>query len=120
MAQSFVFFYIFSAIYSFSDGHDGSITDSFMRAGWMAAFSTFQHFEENAEDILKLIEEYSTPATISSKVLDALDVAESQSDGHRLSTSINVSLSDPVTRTPASDGGEQSKEMKRNEATGIC
>lgn len=85
------------------------MSDSFMRAGWMGAFNSFEHFEDNSEEILKLIEEYSNPATISSKVLDALDVAESQSDGHRLSTSINVSLSDPVTRTPASDGGEHSK-----------
>ncbi|KAG4075355.1 hypothetical protein HA402_003146 [Bradysia odoriphaga] len=91
----------------FSDNHDLSVTDSFMRAGWMAAFNSFEHFEEQSEEILKLIEDFSTPASISSKVLDALDVAESQSDGNRLSTSINVSLSDPVTRTPASDGGEQ-------------
>lgn len=83
--------------------------DSFMRAGWMAAFDSFEHFEEYSEDVLKLIEDFSCPTSISSKVLDALDAAESASEGNRLSTSINVSLSDPVTRTPASDGGEQSK-----------
>lgn len=111
-SEEFGFSYIFSAISSFADGTglEGSMTDTFMRAGWMAAFNSFEHFEDNSEEILKLIEDFSTPTTISSKVLDALDVAESQSDGHRLSTSINVSLSDPVTRTPASDGGEQSKK----------
>lgn len=103
-------------LYSFSDNHDPSVADSFMRAGWMAAFNSFEHFEEQSEEILKLIEDFSTPATISSKVLDALDVAESQSDGHRLSTSINVSLSDPVTRTPASDGGEQSNRNSHDDA----
>lgn len=111
--EVWIFFYIFSVLYSFSDGHgsghDASLTDTFMRAGWMAAFNSFEHFEDNSEDILKLIEDFSSPSSISSKVLDALDVAESQSEGNRLSTSINVSLSDPVTRTPASDGGEQSK-----------
>lgn len=120
-SEEFGFSYIFSAIFSFSDGqgHDVSVTDNFMRAGWMAAFNSFQHFEDNSEDILKLIEDFSTPGTINSKVLDALDVAESQSDGHRLSTSINVSLSDPVTRTPASDGGEQSELKERNNKCNI-
>lgn len=75
----------------------------------MAAFDSFEHFQEYSEDILKLIEDFCCPTSISSKVLDALDAAESSSEGNRLSTSINVSLSDPVTRTPASDGGEQSK-----------
>ena len=74
----------------------------------MAAFESFEHFKEYSEDILKLIEDFSSPTSISSKVLDALDAADAASDGNRLSTSINVSLSDPVQRIPAIDGGEQS------------
>lgn len=80
-----------------------------MRAGWMAAFDSFEHFQENSEDILKLIEDFSCTTNINSKVLAALDSVDSTSDGNRCSTSINVSLSDPVTRIPASDGGDQSK-----------
>lgn len=74
----------------------------------MAAFDSFDNFKEYSDDILKLIEDFSSPSSISSKVLDALDAADAASDGNRLSTSINVSLSDPVTRIAASDGGEQS------------
>lgn len=80
-----------------------------MRAGWMAAFDSFENFQEYSDDILKLIEDFSTPTTINSKVMDALEAAESASEGSRLSTSINVSMSDPVTRTPVGDGSEKSE-----------
>lgn len=82
-----------------------------MRAGWMAAFDSFEQFQENSDDILKLIEDFSCPTNISSKVMEALDAAEAASEGSRLSTSINVSMSDSVTRTSATDGGEQSKQI---------
>lgn len=82
--------------------------DSYMRAGWMAAFESFDDFKQYSGEILRLIEDFACPASISSKVLDALDAADSSSDGNRLSTSINVSMSDPVTRIPA-DGGENRK-----------
>lgn len=65
-----------------------------MRAGWMAAFDSFEKFQDSSDDLLKLLEDFSTPSTISSKVLDALEAADGGSDGARLSTSINVSLSD--------------------------
>lgn len=76
-----------------------------MRAGWMAAFDSFENFQEYSDDILKLIEDFSSPTTINSKVMDALDAAES-SEGHRLSTSINVSMSESVTRTSANEAAE--------------
>lgn len=79
-----------------------------MRAGWMAAFDSFEQFQENSDDILKLIEDFSCPTNINSKVMEALEAAEAGNEGSRLSTSINVSMSDSVTRTPAADGGEQS------------
>lgn len=63
-----------------------------MRAGWMAAFDTFESFQDASEDVLRLLEEFAAPTNISSKVLDALEASES-GDGARLSTSINVSLS---------------------------
>lgn len=74
-----------------------------MRAGWMAAFDSFEHFQEYVDDILQLIEDYSQPHTMSSKVMDALEAADTNSDGNRLSTSINVSISDSVSRTPAGE-----------------
>lgn len=79
-----------------------------MRAGWMAAFDSFENFQKYSDDILKLIEDFSTPTTINSKVMDALEAAESASDGNRLSTSINVSMSDPVSQKPAGDATETS------------
>lgn len=79
-----------------------------MRAGWMAAFDSFEQFQENSDDILKLIEDFSCPTNINSKVMEALEAAEAANEGSRLSTSINVSMSDSVTRTSATDGSEQS------------
>lgn len=83
-----------------------TVADSFMRAGWMAAFDSFEQFQENSDDILRLIEDFSSPTNLNSQVMEALEAAGAE--GSRLSTSINVSLSDSVTRTPATDGGETS------------
>lgn len=84
---------------------------TFMRAGWMAAFDSFENFQDASEDILKLLEDFSAPSTINSKVLEALDAADSASDGARLSTSINVSMSDPSGRSISIDQSEPGKCM---------
>lgn len=73
-------------------------TGSFMRTGCMAAFDSFEHFQEYSDEILDLLEESVSPAIVNYKVLDAVEAATSESDSLRLSTSINVSLSDPISR----------------------
>lgn len=73
-------------------------TGSFMRTGCMAAFDSFEHFTEYSDEILDLLEDFASPALINSKVLDAVEAADSVSEGGRLSTSINVSISDPHSR----------------------
>jgi acetyl-CoA carboxylase/biotin carboxylase 1 len=65
------------------------VVDTFQRTGCMAAFENFQEFEQYADEILDLIEDFANPATISAKDLIAM---ESGSES-RNSTSINVSLS---------------------------
>jgi acetyl-CoA carboxylase / biotin carboxylase 1 len=69
---------------------------SFMRTGCMAAFQSFEHFKEYSDEILDLLEDFASPAFVSSKVLEAVEAADSES--RRMSTSINVSMSDPITR----------------------
>lgn len=100
----------FRALYRFSnDSNDGEIiSGSYMRTGCMAAFDNFDHFQQYSDEILDLLEDFASPASVHSKVMDAVEAADSLSEGGRLSTSINVSLSDPVTRS-AADGGENSK-----------
>nr|XP_023016054.1 acetyl-CoA carboxylase [Leptinotarsa decemlineata] len=66
------------------------IVDTFHRTGCMAAFENFQQFEECADEILDLIEDFASPASISAKDLNAV---ESGSESRGNSTSINVSLS---------------------------
>lgn len=98
----FLNFHRFSDVELSAEAGTGGKRDSYMRAGWMAAFESFDDFKQYSGEILRLIEdELSCPASISTKVLDALDAADSLSDGNRLSTSINVSMSDPVARAPA-------------------
>ncbi|XP_031639002.1 acetyl-CoA carboxylase isoform X2 [Contarinia nasturtii] len=75
-------------------------TGSFMRTGCMAAFNSFENFQEYSDEILDLLEDSVSPAFINSKVLDAVEAADDGSG--RLSTSINVSLSDPISR-PANE-----------------
>lgn len=79
-----------------------------MRTGCMAAFDSFEHFQEYSDEILDLLEDYASPAFVNSKVLDAVEAADSASDG-RCSTSINVSISDPISK--AADAAEQSKSI---------
>lgn len=75
-------------------GENPKIFDNFHRTGCMAAFDSFQQFEEYADEILDLIEDFANPATISAKDLNAV---ESGSES-RNSTSINVSLSLDITK----------------------
>ncbi|XP_055920497.1 acetyl-CoA carboxylase isoform X2 [Eupeodes corollae] len=86
------------------DGMEAALSPgaTFMRTGCMAAFDSFEHFEQYSDEIFDLLEDLSSPAYASAKVLEAVDAADSASDG-RLSTSINVSLSDPVSRANAAD-----------------
>lgn len=66
----------------------------------MAAFENFHQFEEYADEILDLIEDFSNPATISAKDLNAV---ESGSESRKNSTSINVSLSVDGPRVTQND-----------------
>lgn len=66
------------------------VIDTFHRTGCMAAFESFQQFEQYADEIFDLIEDFSSPASISARDLNAV---ESGSESRGNSTSINVSLS---------------------------
>lgn len=66
------------------------VVDTFHRTGCMAAFESFQQFEQYSDEIFDLIEDFSSPATISARDLNAV---ESGSESRGNSTSINVSLS---------------------------
>lgn len=76
------------------------VYDSFQRTGCMVAFENFQQFEQYADEILDLIEDFASPATVSIKDINAL---ESGSESRTNSTSINVSLSADVPRNPKED-----------------
>ncbi|KAJ8978777.1 hypothetical protein NQ317_015501 [Molorchus minor] len=76
------------------------VIDSFQRTGCMAAFDSFQQFEQYADEIFDLIEDFSNPASISAKDLNAV---ESGSESRGNSTSINVSLSIEARRSSAQD-----------------
>ncbi|KAG5900050.1 hypothetical protein JTB14_016026 [Gonioctena quinquepunctata] len=65
------------------------VIDTYQRTGCMAAFENFQQFEQYSDEILDLIEDFASPATISAKDLNAV---ESGSESRGNSTSINVSL----------------------------
>ncbi|XP_034234889.1 acetyl-CoA carboxylase isoform X2 [Thrips palmi] len=72
-----------------ADGEVFEVFDSFQRTGCMAAFDSFESFSSSADEMLDLLEEFSSPASVSAKVLEAV---ESGSES-RNSTSINVSVS---------------------------
>ncbi|XP_063979421.1 acetyl-CoA carboxylase isoform X2 [Diachasmimorpha longicaudata] len=60
------------------------------RTGAMAAFHSLEEFSQYSDEVLDLLEDLSSPSSVSAKVLEAVDAAGSES---RHSTSINVSLS---------------------------
>ncbi|XP_054291063.1 acetyl-CoA carboxylase-like isoform X2 [Macrosteles quadrilineatus] len=70
-----------------------TILHSFQRTGCMAAFESFQQFENYADEILDLLEDFANPSVVSPKILEAV---ESGSESQNMSTSINVSLSADV------------------------
>lgn len=76
------------------------VYDSYQRTGCMAAFENFQQFEQYADEILDLIEDFASPAVISAKDLNAV---ESGSESRGNSTSINVSFSVEGARTTSED-----------------
>lgn len=78
-----------------------NIFDSFMRTGCMAAFDSFDHFTQYSDEILDLLEDFSSPSFVNAKVLEAVEAGDSD---RRMSTSINVSISDPITRPAETDG----------------
>uniref|UniRef100_V5GV05 Acetyl-CoA carboxylase n=1 Tax=Anoplophora glabripennis TaxID=217634 RepID=V5GV05_ANOGL len=75
------------------------VVDTFHRTGCMAAFESFQQFEQYSDEIFDLIEDFSSPASISARDLNAV---ESGSESRGNSTSINVSLS-LEARRPSQD-----------------
>ncbi|KAK0166882.1 hypothetical protein PV327_004353 [Microctonus hyperodae] len=60
------------------------------RTGAVAAFNNLEQFSQYADEVLDLLEDLSSPTSLSAKVLEAVDAAGSES---RHSTSINVSFS---------------------------
>lgn len=62
------------------------------RTGCMAAFDSFDHFQQYSDEILDLLNDFISPAFVNARVLDAVEGVDSVS----LSTSINVSISDPI------------------------
>ncbi|XP_065368602.1 acetyl-CoA carboxylase isoform X2 [Calliphora vicina] len=83
---------------------------SYLRTGCMAAFDSFEHFDMYSDEILDLLEDLASPAMVSAKVLEAVEAADSMCDG-RLSTSINVSLSDPITRANAAEEAKSTEPI---------
>ncbi|KAM8714293.1 hypothetical protein ACLKA7_014427 [Drosophila subpalustris] len=87
-----------------------TLGSSFVRTGAIAAFDSFEHFEMYSDEILDLLEDFVSPALVSAKVLEAVEAADSISDG-RHSTSINVSLSDPITRANAAEEAKSTEPI---------
>lgn len=77
-----------------------TIIHSYYRTGCMAAFESFAMFESYFDEILDLVEDFSSTSTVSNKIMEAVENAGSESQ----STSINVSLSvDAPPRSPKDD-----------------
>lgn len=77
------------------------------RTGCMAAFESFPQFEQYADEMLDLLEDLSSPAVMSPKVLEAV---ESGSES-RLSTSINISMSVGDSRANPDEMQKQSESI---------
>ncbi|XP_071442085.1 acetyl-CoA carboxylase isoform X1 [Hetaerina americana] len=72
----------------------GMYMEDCQRTGCMAAFTSFEEFENYAEEVLDLLEDFATSSgSVNPKVMEAVESSEC-----RLSTSINISMSigDPV------------------------
>ncbi|XP_014612049.1 PREDICTED: acetyl-CoA carboxylase isoform X3 [Polistes canadensis] len=77
------------------------------RTGAMAAFKDFDQFREYSDEIFDLLEDLSSPSSVSVKVLEAVDAIGSES---RHSTSINVSLSTAEVAATTAELGERPAE----------
>lgn len=67
------------------------------RTGAMAAFKDLEEFDKYLDEVLDILEDQSSPNSVSAKVLEAIDALGSES---RHSTSINVSISAEGTSVP--------------------
>jgi acetyl-CoA carboxylase/biotin carboxylase 1 len=65
----------------------------------MAAFNSYEHFQQYSDEILDILEDYMSPSLINSKTLEVVE-GEANNDDRRLSTSINVSISDGSVKLP--------------------
>jgi acetyl-CoA carboxylase/biotin carboxylase 1 len=65
----------------------------------MAAFNSYEHFQQYSDEILDILEDYMSPSLINSKTLEVVE-GEANTDDRRLSTSINVSISDGSVKPP--------------------
>lgn len=75
-----------------------TIIHSCQRTGCMAAFESFGQFESYFDEILDLVEDFSSTSTVSPRIMEAVESgSESQS------TSINVSLSVDAPIRPQHD-----------------
>lgn len=92
------------------DGNGDVSSGSFMRTGCMAAFDSFDHFQQYSDEILDLLEDLTSPSYGNSRVNEAVDAAESASEDRRMSTSINVSLSGDPSGRIAEEQSSGSKE----------
>lgn len=77
------------------------------RTGAMAAFQDLEQFSQYSDEVLDLLEDLSSPNSVSARVLEAVDAAGSES---RHSTSINVSLSTTVEGTVQNENGDRPAE----------
>jgi acetyl-CoA carboxylase / biotin carboxylase 1 len=92
------------------DGNGEILTGTFSRTGCMAAFNSFDHFQQYSDEILDLLEDLTSPSYGNAKVLDAVEAVESVSEDRRMSTSINVSISADGTIRQAEEQGVVSRE----------
>lgn len=98
----------FSTLRSFTDGSGQIQSGNFIRAGCMVAFNSFEHFQQYSDEILDILEDYMSPSLINAKTLEAVE-GEVNADDRRLSTSINVSMSDSSVKPLGVDGETKCK-----------
>lgn len=78
------------------------------RTGAMAAFQDLEQFSQYSDEVLDLLEDLSSPQSVSAKVLEAVEAAGGSESRH--STSINVSLSMAEQQSGPSEISERSME----------
>lgn len=76
-----------------------TVIHSCQRTGCMAAFESFGQFESYFDEILDLVEDFSSTSTVSPRIMEAVEMSGSESQ----STSINVSLSVDAPVRPQHD-----------------